>query len=196
MVAKRTSASLKPASSLLVIAALGIGGALPQTALAQSIGYDNVDLSQSSGEEQPVYAPGDKASKRAGKGGKSGGKRIYIAPYIELDQIVDAELSPGNDVLTYTQAAVGVDVGISGRYNAASASVRYERHFGWGKNARDGDVISGIARGYATVTPGLTIEAGALATQANVENGGAAVRSGLVDSESTTNIYSVYGGPS
>ncbi|WP_374411913.1 preprotein translocase subunit YajC [Novosphingobium colocasiae] len=198
MSAQRTSASLKPASSLLVIAALGIGGIMPQTALAQSIGYDTVGSSGSSGEDQPVYAPDDKASKRAGKSGRGGkgGKQVYIAPYLELDQIVDAQLSPGNDVLTYTQAAVGVDLGISGRNNAASASVRYERHFGWGKNARDGDVISGIARGYATVIPGFTIEAGALATQANVENGGAAVRSGLVDDESTTNIYSIYGGPS
>ncbi|WP_271190592.1 hypothetical protein, partial [Dactylosporangium matsuzakiense] len=72
MFAQRTSASLKPASSLLVIAALGTGGVMPQTAPAQSIGYDTVGSSGSSGEDQPVYAPDDKASKRAGKSGRGG----------------------------------------------------------------------------------------------------------------------------
>ncbi|MFD1959317.1 hypothetical protein ACFSHP_09975 [Novosphingobium panipatense] len=37
-----------------------------------------------------------------------------MAPYIEIDQIVTAELSPGDDLLTYTQIAAGVDASVQG----------------------------------------------------------------------------------
>ncbi|MCJ2177665.1 preprotein translocase subunit YajC [Novosphingobium sp. 2580] len=141
--------------------------------------------------ETPVYQPAG-SSKRGGKGSHKGSKRLEISPYIEVDQIVDAQLSPGNDVLTYTQLAAGVDAGIAGRNNAASVSVRYERQFGWGKKARDGDAISGIVRGYTTVAPGVTLEAGALATRASFNGTGSSV----VSDKTRTDIYSVYGGPS
>ena len=38
-----------------------------------------------------------------------------MQPYIEVGQIVSAELSPGNDVVTFTQVAVGVDINVQGR---------------------------------------------------------------------------------
>lgn len=169
--------------------------ALPAGAMAQAIGYDQVgeDAGASSPAQAEPFEP-KKSAKRAAKG--KGERRLVVQPYIQIDQVVDAELSPGNDVLTYTQVAAGVDAAISGRRNALSASVRYERHIGWGKRASDGDAISGVVRGYATVTPGLTIEAGGLATQINVENGGPALTGGRLDDTSTTNVYSVYGGPS
>ncbi|PZQ55831.1 MAG: preprotein translocase subunit YajC [Novosphingobium pentaromativorans] len=159
---------------------------------AQTMGYDQVG---SASDEAAAPADGGDAQRKSGRGGK-GSRRLEVTPYIEIDQIVDAQLSPGNDVLTYTQLAAGVDAGISGRNNAVSASVRYERYIGWGKKARSGDAISGLVRGYATITPGLTFEAGALATQARVENGGSALSGGLLDDDTRTNIYSVYGGPS
>lgn len=174
-----------PAVALAALFAL----AMPGGAAAQTIGYE--ESGDSAARDAPSGAT--KSSKRAGRG--EGNGRLVVQPYIEAAQVVDAELSPGSDVLTYTQFAAGVDAGISGRRNALSASVRYERRIGWGE-ASDGDAISGIARGYATVVPGVTIEAGGLATQVNVENGGSALTGGLVRDESTTNIYSVYGGPS
>ena len=75
-----------------------------------------------------------RADRRAAKGRQTG-KRVEISPYIEVDQVVNAEFAPGDDVLTYTQAVAGVDASVSGRNNAASASVRYEHRFGWGKKA-------------------------------------------------------------
>jgi len=187
---KRSSAHLPVSGfvSLAILAAL----AVPAASHAQTIGYDGVG----SGQDSADTATGkpSRSDRRSGRG--QGGKRIEISPYIEVDQIVTAELSPGSDVLTYTQAAVGVDASISGRNNAASASVRYERQFGWGKKAADGDAISGIARGYTTIVPGLTLEAGALATQVNVNNGGSALGTGQVSDKTKTSIYSIYGGPS
>ncbi|WP_238538930.1 preprotein translocase subunit YajC [Novosphingobium sp. AP12] len=181
---------MKQASGLTLGAVFAL--ALPAAGHAQSIGYEGM----SGGQESSAPATGkpERQSKRAGRG--QGGKRVEVVPYIEVDQIVTAELSPGNDVMTYTQAAVGVDAAIYGRNNGASASVRYERQFGWGKRASDGDAISGLVRGYTTIVPGVTLEAGGLATQVDVENGGQALGPGQVSDDTKTNIYSVYGGPS
>jgi len=170
-----------------------LAAAMPISAAhAQSVSYGDV---AASGDETASAPDEGKPGKKA-KRGRSGGRNLAITPYIEVNQIVDAELSPGNEVLTYTQIAAGVDAAISGRNNGAAASVRYERHFGWGKNSSDGDVISGLARGYTTLTRGVTLEAGAIATRARVENGGSALAGGVIDDTSTTNIYSIYGGPS
>lgn len=183
-----------PALALASLAGLAL--ALPSGAAAQTIGYDQAGSSDAPGADGSAQPEPSRSSKPAGKGRGKGDRRLVVQPYIEIGQIVDAELSPGNDVLTYTQVAAGIDAGISGQRNAVSASVRYERHIGWGKKASDGDAISGVARGYATVLPGVTIEAGGLATQVNVENGGSALVGGVTEGGSTTNIYSVYAGPS
>jgi len=177
----------------LTLAALAFAAA--PSAHAQTIDSDRAG-DQAGGGSGGAASPSDGQGKssRGQRGRKP--RRLEVTPYIEIDQIVDAQLSPGNDVLTYTQLAAGVDAGISGRNNAVSASVRYERYIGWGRKARDGDAISGVARGYAGIAPGLTLEAGGLATQARVENGGGALSGGFVDDSTRTNIYSVYGGPS
>lgn len=195
--------SINPfAKPVLGLAAIVLA-VMPAVSDAQATGYSGMgggaassgaDSAGGQGDaDEPLYQPGKgKAAKR----GKGGSKRIEITPYIEVDQVVDAELSPGNDVLTYTQLAAGIEASVSGRNNAASASVRYERQFGWGKKARDGDAISGIARGYTTIVPGVTLEAGGLATQASVDGGGSALTGGGVSDKTKTTIYSVYGGPS
>ncbi|WP_243652388.1 preprotein translocase subunit YajC [Novosphingobium sp. PhB165] len=136
-----------------------------------------------------------KSAGGTGHGAAKGARQLAITPYIEVDQIVTAELSPGSDVLTWTQLAVGVDASITGRNNALAASVRYQKQIGWGR-ASNGDVLSGVARGYTTVLPGLTLEAGALATQTRVGSGGSALSGGTLPGTSRTNIYTVYGGPS
>ncbi|MFC0204819.1 preprotein translocase subunit YajC [Novosphingobium soli] len=163
---------------------------------AQSIGYEGLGSGASAAPSAPERGQADRAVKRAGRGRGQAGKRIEVAPYIELNQVVGAELSPGDDVLTYTQAAAGVDASVAGRNHGASASIRYQRQFGWGKRAGDGDAISGVVRGYATVTPGVTIEAGALATQADVEDGGGALVGGTLAGNGRSSVYSVYAGPS
>jgi len=176
---------------LVSLAALSVV-AIPASARAQQMGYDNVGESGGASAAASPNAP-EKGKKR---GTQRGGKRIEVTPYIEVDQLVSAELSPGSDVLTYTQLAVGVDAGIYGQNNAASASLRYSRQIGWGKKAGDGDVISGIVNGYATVTPGITIQAGALATSARADGAGSSNLGGFVPGNSSTDIYSVYAGPS
>lgn len=168
---------------------------LPLAATAQTIGYGNVD---GPGSGSGADAPGsgkDGHGARNGRAGRGGGHGVSITPYIEAQQIVTAELSPGDDVLTYSQLAAGVDASVAGRNNAASLSLRYEHRFGWGR-AQDDDTISGIARGYATVVPGLTVEAGGLAARTRVEADGSAVLSPIESGDAVTQVYSVYAGPS
>lgn len=168
---------------------------VPAAAEAQSLGYDSVGDSAGTGGSGSDATTTGKSGKRTGRGGNKGDRRLEISPYIEVDQIVTADITPGNDVLTWTQLAAGVDASIAGRNNALAASVRYQKQIGWGR-AANGDVISGVARGYTTITPGLTLEAGALATQSRIGTDGRALSGGTLPGSSRTNIYSVYGGPS
>lgn len=140
------------------------------------------------------------ARERSGEGGgasTAGGQRIEVRPYIEAAQILSAELTPGNDTVTYTRLAVGVDTSINGRNTAGEVSLRYARTIGWGNDAPDGDEITGIARVSASIIPRtLTIEAGGLATRTHFEsNGGSVLNPFSGDGDSNT-LYSVYAGPS
>ncbi|MBV1687566.1 preprotein translocase subunit YajC [Novosphingobium sp. G106] len=188
---------------LAVLASVG-ACALPLVAAAQSIPYGNVGSgssgSSSAGSSDDADAPTasgkDGAGTRHGHGGKgSGSYGVKVTPYIEAAQIISARLSPGDDTLTYSVLAAGVDASVAGRNNGASVSLRYEHRFGWGR-AEDGDIYSGIANGYATVVPGVTVHAGGLAARSSVEPDGSAVLSPFSQGDSVTQIYSVYAGPS
>lgn len=158
----------------------------PQVGQAQSLPYGD------------VTGGGDSASAEvAAPQGNARAPRVKLTPYIEAQQVVFAELQPGDEVVTYSIIAAGVDAAIRGRNNEGSVSVRYERRFGWGNNAQDSDAISGVARFSSAVVPNtLSIEAGALAARNSIENNGAALNNGLNFGDSVTQIYSVYAGPS
>ncbi|WP_229658453.1 preprotein translocase subunit YajC [Tsuneonella deserti] len=122
---------------------------------------------------------------------------MSVAPYIEANQVLTSELSPGSDTVTYTQVAVGVDAGVQGRNNGGSASIRYERTFGYDSSVSDSSTLSGVARGYASVVPrAVTVEGGALATRTRINaNGGATVGAGS-RRDGASQVYSAYAGPS
>lgn len=123
---------------------------------------------------------------------------IDVTPYIEADQVVTSEIEPGSDTVTYTSVAAGVDVSATGHYSAASASVRYERHFGESGGFRDSDTISGIARASLAIVPhAVTIEAGGLASRDRVDSAGGTFGGAFANADSATSrIYSAYIGPS
>lgn len=177
------------ATSRLTASLLTLASALlcPLVARAQSLDYGS--MGGAGGSDSALGS--DQGGSGLSVGPTKSDRRVEITPYIEIDQIVTAQSSPRDEVLTYTQAAVGVDAAIQGRHTGASVSARYARQIGWGK-ARDGDILSGIARGYATVTPGLTFEVGGLATQSSYSGGSVA----YLNSQDRRTVYSVYGGPS
>ena len=125
-----------------------------------------------------------------------GGGRTTIDPYIEANSLASWQISPGNDLVTYTQVAAGVDASIAGRNNGGSVSLRYERNFAHQSDGADSDTITGVARGYASIVPRvLTVEAGALASSTRVDAQGRSVFNPVVDSSLSTQTYSAYAGP-
>ncbi len=121
-----------------------------------------------------------------------------IHPYIEVAQIFTAQLEPVNDSVTYTSVAAGVDATTRGRNSAASASVRYERRFGYDNSFRDSDTVSGVARASVGLgSPNITIEGGALAARTRVDSNGVATTGAFAQNDrETSQVYSGYVGPS
>lgn len=155
------------------LASLLLLAAFPASGLAQDL-EDNSDLQRSSDHG------------------------VQIAPYIEAAQVVTAEFEPGDDVVTYSRVAAGVDAGFGGRYSQGSLSLRYERRIGYSDSVADVDTLSGIARtSMALAGPNVTFEAGGLASRTRVEGNGATSLGAFGgDDASTSQVYSVYAGPS
>ena len=147
-------------------------------------------------QAQSYQDPGQGDEATEAQGASSRGERSSIDPYIEANSIASWQLSPGDDVVTYTQLAVGVDASIVGRNNGGSVSLRYERNLAHQANGADSDTLTGIARGYASIVPRvLTLEAGALASSTRVDAEGRSVFNPLVDDDLTTQTYALYAGP-
>lgn len=139
---------------------------------------------QGQGQSQGGDAPGQRSNR-------------VVQPYIEVSQIISAELTPGDDVLTFTQIAAGVDINVQGRNSGAAVSLRYERNIAYGDDALDSDTISGIARGTLALVPNaLSLEAGALASRTRVDGGGGTTANPLVREDAESRFYSAYAGPS
>ncbi len=133
-------------------------------------------------------------SQAPARGGDTSRAR-YVQPYIELTQVLDADLT-NDDVLTYSQIAVGIDAGITGRRAEGQISYRYERRIQWDDRIDDDDTHTGLARGSVTVAPGFALEAGAVATRSRVDIRGAAPGNLVGNVDNITQVYSVYAGPS
>lgn len=124
-------------------------------------------------------------------------KRTELHPYLEVDQTALADLKGGGPVSTYTTVAAGVDAFTSTARADAQISARYEYRKGWGRNAQDAHVISGLARGRYEVVPNLlSFEGGALATRTRTDIRGGAPQTGLGNPSNLSQVYSAYVGPS
>ena len=173
--------SARPYAFAVLAAALATASAVP--AYAQSAPQGSSQAQNSSQQDGGGQAPA-----RRGR---------VVQPYIEASQIVSAEITPGSDVVTYTQIAAGVDMNLQGRHSGASVSVRYERNIGYGNDSIDTNTISGVARGTLAVVPNkLSLEAGALASRTRVDAGGGSTVNPLVRDNNESRIYSAYAGPS
>ncbi len=121
--------------------------------------------------------------------------RTGVQPYIELQQVLNANLDNG-DVLTYTALAAGVDAGVTTRRVRAQISYRYEKRIAWNDELFDDDVHSGIAQVSADVVPNLLrVNAGALATRARADGRGPIFGFTNIDNRNISEVYSFYVGP-
>ena len=179
-------------------ATLALG--LPGAAHAQSLPYGDVGGSSASSDSgsdsgDDAVDDGDSAESLGGMVKRTG--RVRVTPYIEAQQVVTAELSPGNEVLTYSTLAAGIEANLNGRNAQAGLAVRYERRFGYGSNKiSDSDVVSGVARASVGLVPRtLFLEGGAMAARMSV-NGNGSTTPGLEFGNSSAQVYGAYIGPS
>lgn len=126
--------------------------------------------------------------------GESAERQKSIAPYIEIGQVVTADLT-NDDVLTYSTLAAGVEASLQTRRTQAQVSYRYERRISYSKRVGDTDVHSGLARAAIGVAPGVRIEGGAIATRARSDIRGGAPVNLVGNVDNIAQVYSAYVGP-
>ena len=153
------------------------------------------DPGTGSGNAPAAGAPASegRAAKRAE--GRRAQRQVDVSPYLEIGQVLTADLKNGGDVLTYTNLAVGVDASIVTNRAELAGTLRYEHRIGWNGGLGDSDTISGLARGRIEAARGLNLEGGALATRSRADGGGAASGLFIGDASNVANLYSVYAGP-
>ncbi len=124
-------------------------------------------------------------------------RNVEVTPYLEVQQVLVADLKDGSDVLTYTTVAAGLETSIQTRQAEAQVNLRYERRFFYQDNIGDDDILSGLARGSVQVVPNvLAIEAGGIATRSRIDIRGEAPSNTVGNIDNVTQVYSVYAGPS
>ena len=125
----------------------------------------------------------------------AGPGRTAVVPYLEVQQVLSADLNEG-DVLTYTALAAGVDAATTTRRVQAQVSYRYERRIAWEDDLADQDVHTGLAAVRAELVPNaFALNAGALATRARADGRGPIFGFTTADSPNLVDVYSVYAGP-
>jgi hypothetical protein len=120
--------------------------------------------------------------------------RSRITPYLEVQQVLNADLNDG-DVLTYTSVGAGVDGSIQTRRVQATISYNYQRRIAWEGNLNDDDVHSGLAALQVKVAPGVTFDAGALAVRSHGDIAVPVAGVQTSDDPNLVDVYSFYAGP-
>lgn len=124
------------------------------------------------------------------------GPRIDVSPYIEVDQTVLADFTGGDtEFSTYSSVAVGVDTSIYTRRIRGQLSARYERQISWQDGESDQDYISALANVSGIIAPGLTWEAGGIATRTRIDAAGSVPNNFVGITENVSRVYSAYTGP-
>ena len=120
-------------------------------------------------------------------------RRVDVVPYLGIDQVVTAPLKGGGDVLTYTNVTAGITAEVQNRRVEAVIDAQYNHSFGWGSQAVDQDVLSGIASANFNVTRGLTFQTGGLASRVRTDG-----LSGALPQRDTytSQVWAAYAGPS
>jgi len=166
-------------------------GAFAQDAPPPASGVSYPEPGPDSGAAPAPDAGQDPALAPASAAPAGRHSRGEIRPYLEVTQVLSADLSGGGDTLTYTSVAAGVDGSITTRRVTAQASLRYERDIDWNGHVAQQDNISGLAIVHAEVASGLSVDAGGIATR----TGGPGRVFGVNNRDDTVDVYSVYAGP-
>lgn len=122
--------------------------------------------------------------------------RTDVSPYLEVAQVFTADLGDGGEVLTYSTGVAGIDANVTTRRAAVQISYAYEYRIDWQDELGDQSVHTGLARAAVKLAPGLSVEAGAIATRARSDIRGEAPGLLTGDARNIAQVYSAYAGPS
>lgn len=120
-------------------------------------------------------------------------RRLDVVPYLGVDQVVMGPLKGGGDVLTYTNVTAGITAEVQNRRVEAVIDAQYNHSFGWGRQATDQDVFSGIANASVNLARGLSLQAGGIASRVRTDGlpGATTQRDSF-----TSQVWAGYVGPS
>ena len=123
--------------------------------------------------------------------------RTTIHPYIEVEQVFDADLSGhGQDAVTYTGVGAGVDVTFDSQHLHGQIDYRYDHYFAWSKRERDTDTHSGLANLVYQATPELSLNVAGIAARTRGTLGAQSPGFTYGDTANTEQVYAVEAGPS
>lgn len=183
----------KPVFKFILLTGVALA---PLPVMAQELASDWSPMDDGYGSAEEAAPQEAVPAKKRGRGGdKREGPRVEVTPYLEVQQVVFADLRDGGDVLTYSTVAAGIDASIATRRAEAQVSLRYERLIGYGDDIEDQDIVTGLARGSVALTRNFSLEAGAVASRASVDGRGAGTVNLVGNPDNVTQVYSVYGGP-
>jgi len=177
--------------------ALGTAFALATTAQAQDtprLGYGSFGGPEASaltggGQDGPAAQDGDAQTAPRPEERR---RRTDVSAYLEVAQVLSADLDNGGDTLTYTSVAAGVDGQVQTRRVTAQVSYRYERDIDWQDGGIDQDQHAGLAMVNVQIVPGaLQLDAGGLATR----TGGDGRVFGVDNRSANVDVFSAYVGP-
>jgi hypothetical protein len=184
-------------STKLIIASLlsGVAMVLPAPAMAQQLTSEWSPYEDGGSQTDDGFSEGEGQApvKKQSRGDKK--LRTSLTPYIEAQQVLVADLKNGGDVLTYSTIAVGMDATVETRRAQAQINVRYERLIAYDDGVASQNVISGLGRAAVKIAPGLSLEAGGIATRSMVDGRGASQTNLVGNPDNVTQVYSVYAGP-
>lgn len=191
---------MMPSTKIALLSTCLALGVWSSPAMAQTVGGSSeapdVALQLPSDAANAQDEDGERSSESRRSRGRGGRARpvVDVAPYIEVGQIVSADLTAG-DVFTYSTAAVGVDANVATARTQLGANLRYERRIGWGDRIADQDVLSGLVRARQDIMQGFSLEGGALATRASIDGRGAGNGLLTANRDNSADLYAVYVGP-
>ena len=177
----------------LLLPAAAAGLTLTAPASGQMVPDDAPPASALAGDADGDTVDADADGERAARARA----RIDVTPYIEVGQVLTARIGGrgGDDVLTYSTVAAGLEASVATRRVQLAADVRYERRIAWDDDLADNDVVSGLVRGRVDLAPGFALEGGALASRASIDGRQGSGQFGAGDRGGTATIYSLYAGP-
>jgi hypothetical protein len=187
----RTNDSMRRVGAL---AALLLAGTAT-SAHAQFSGDDGSGSGDAPSAGAPAATGSEGGRKEARADRRRTQKTVDVSPYLEVGQVLTADLKGDGDVLTYTTLAAGVDASIVTRRAELAATVRYEYRIGESGGIGNSSSLSGLVRGRLEAARGLNLEAGALATRTRADGFGGDNGVFLGDGTNVANLYSVYAGP-